>query len=354
MTGLHAQLATLLRPAIMHNAALPDVPAWNDRTWNALFERAARHGITALIFDTVQRLPPDRQPPRAVKLRWALSVEAIEARYGKQARIAHELTSFFAEHNIRTVILKGLGLSSYYPEPAHRECGDIDLWLDDYDRGNRLLEEAGIRIDYDHEKHAVFHYKGVVIENHNRFLTASHRPTERIVADFLTEEIRNCHPVPDGYYTPSATFNAIFLLRHMSRHFGTEGINLRQLADWGLFLRSNREKIDFERIYPLYVASGYDTIYDLFTELAGELIGEDFSTLLLHTPDRRLKQRVDLDISRFGEYRIPSKNRLLRFCRKCRKMFSCRWKYERLLPENFWRDIVLPSLRYHFIHPRKI
>lgn len=51
--------------------------------------------------------------------------------------------------------MKGLGLSIYYPRPEHRECGDIDLWLNDCDKGNRLIEELGIKINHDSEKHAV-------------------------------------------------------------------------------------------------------------------------------------------------------------------------------------------------------
>ena len=59
-------------------------------------------------------------------------------------------------------------------------------------------------------------------------------------------------------------FNVLYLLRHMARHFGIEGINLRILLDWGLFLRNNRHQIDFDKIQSLCAARGYEAVYDIF------------------------------------------------------------------------------------------
>lgn len=221
---LHTLLLALLRPTITPSILQPNILNLSEEDWTRLFTLAAQHGVTALLFDTILRLPEQQQPSRALKIRWALSSEAIEKRHAQQTRAAHELTTLFASHGVRTILLKGLGLSIYYPRPEHRECGDIDLWLDDCDKGNRLIEELGIKINYDSEKHAVFHYKGVMVENHSHLLMPSHRRTERAIDDFLVGEAENSRLAPAGYYTPSPMFNALYLLRHMARHFGTEGI----------------------------------------------------------------------------------------------------------------------------------
>ena len=351
---LHTLLLALLRPTITPSILQPNILNLSEEDWTRLFTLAAQHGVTALLFDTILRLPEQQQPSRALKIRWALSSEAIEKRHAQQTRAAHELTTLFASHGDRTILLKGLGLSIYYPRPEHRECGDIDLWLDNCDKGNRLIEELGIKINYDSEKHAVFHYKGVMVENHSHLLMPSHRRTERAIDDFLVGEAENSRLAPAGYYTPSPMFNALYLLRHMARHFGTEGINLRHLLDWGLFLRSEQSEIDFEKILTLYAATGYDTVYNIFTALAGELLDEDFTPLLSAVPDPQLKQRVLNDILGFGVYRTPSGNRLTRIGRKTRKLFSCPWKYRTLLPEYFWRDVILPSLLFHLKNPKNI
>ena len=167
---LHTLLLALLRPTITPSILQPNILNLSEEDWTRLFNLAAQHGVTALLFDTILRLPEQQQPSRALKIRWALSSEAIEKRHAQQTRAAHELTTLFASHGVRTILLKGLGLSIYYPRPEHRECGDIDLWLDNCDKGNRLIEELGIKINYESEKHAVFHYKGVMVENHSHLL----------------------------------------------------------------------------------------------------------------------------------------------------------------------------------------
>lgn len=54
------------------------------------------------------------------------------------------MAAVFAENGIRLLLLKGLGLSRNYPVPAHRECGDIDIYLfGASDEGDRLLLQMG-------------------------------------------------------------------------------------------------------------------------------------------------------------------------------------------------------------------
>lgn len=348
-------LLPLLHASVTPNVVLQEIPDIQETTWQRLFEIAAKQGVLALLYEVICQLPESVQPPRMLKLRWALSVEAIERRYEQQMQVVHELSELYGSHDIRSIVLKGIGLSLYYPRPEHRECGDIDLWLDDYIKGNEIIEQLGITVNQNNEKHAVFYYKGVMVENHCNLLTFSHRKTEKLVNEFLNEEMKHCLRVSDGgYYIPSPMFNVLYLLRHMARHFGIEGINLRILLDWGLFLRNNRYQIDFGKIRSLCVACGYETVYDIFTELAGELIGEDFTSLLFKRPDVLMKRRVWNDILNFGLHREFSSKLGVRFVRKCRKIFSCRWKYQLLLPESFWRDIVYPSLVLHLRHPHEI
>lgn len=115
MNNLTNTLLQLLRAALEPTVSPPSIPRLTEEDWNRLFTLAAQHGVTALLFDTILRLPEQQQPSRALKIRWALSSEAIEKRHAQQTRAAHELTTLFASHGVRTILLKGLGLSIYYP-----------------------------------------------------------------------------------------------------------------------------------------------------------------------------------------------------------------------------------------------
>ena len=49
--------------------------------WKKCYKLSARHGVMALAWDSVMKLPKDLQPPRPVKLPWASAVEAYEQKY---------------------------------------------------------------------------------------------------------------------------------------------------------------------------------------------------------------------------------------------------------------------------------
>lgn len=114
------------------------------REWDDIFRMAADQGVCAVIGDGMERLPEELRPPRELRLRWALTAERQEKRYRHQQEKAAKMAAAFAENGIRLLLLKGLGLSRDYPVPAHRECGDIDIYLfGASDEGDRLLLQMG-------------------------------------------------------------------------------------------------------------------------------------------------------------------------------------------------------------------
>lgn len=144
-------LLPLLHASVASNVVLQEIPIIQETTWQRLFEIAAKQGVLALLYEVICQLPESVQPPRMLKLRWALSVEAIERRYEQQIQVVHELSELYGNQGIRSIVLKGIGLSVYYPRPEHRECGDIDLLLDDYIKGNEIIERLGITVNRNNE-----------------------------------------------------------------------------------------------------------------------------------------------------------------------------------------------------------
>lgn len=134
-------MVSLLRLGLDKRELLPDLSILRSegKQWNELYRLASLQGILAIVWDGLQKLPPELQPPRELRLRWAYNVEQIERRYENQRRAASRLAELFAAEGIRTVVLKGLAVGALYPVPAHRPCGDLDCFLcGDYERGNRL------------------------------------------------------------------------------------------------------------------------------------------------------------------------------------------------------------------------
>lgn len=164
-------LFALLRAGV-RSGDTPDIGGSTDDRWRELYTAASSQGVSALVWDGIRRLPPESQPSRELRLRWAYNVERIERRYGQQRRRAAELAAAYAEAGIRTVVLKGLAVSRLYPVSEHRPCGDLDCFLcGDYERGNRVAEQVGAEVKRDFYKHSHIVFRGLTVENH-RFCTA--------------------------------------------------------------------------------------------------------------------------------------------------------------------------------------
>lgn len=218
--------------------------------WQECYKLACAQGVMALAWDGVATLPTTLRPPKALKLTWAMAVEKYEKRYRQYCRTIAELSEYYAAHDIITVQMKGVGLSTYYPIPAHREGGDIDIFTYSADPSvqsdkeanrlaDRLMEEQGIAVDIEHsEKHSVFYYKGIPIENHKTFINSE---TYRVAVkmDKLLKDL--LQPVPtelDGKYEiliPPPAFNTVFLAFHAAQHYA-RGLALHHLCDWACLL----------------------------------------------------------------------------------------------------------------------
>ncbi len=225
------------------------------RDWDECHNLAVAQGVMAVSWDAVVALPTEMQPYKALKIKWGMAVENYELRYLKYCRSVAKLSEFYASHNIATVQLKGVGLSTYYPIPNHREGGDIDIYtysadpekLSDKEANtlaDRLMQERGIEVDTKHSyKHSVFFFDGIPIENHKFFLNVEHYEGAA-KAEKLLKKVFNPRKVTLGgdndIMIPSPEFNSIFVSTHALQHF-TSGLSLHQLCDWACTLKKHRD-----------------------------------------------------------------------------------------------------------------
>jgi len=218
--------------------------------WKECHRLAADQGVAALAWDGVMKLPKALQPPLPVKVSWAAGVEAYEKRYLRYCSTVDEVSRFYAEHGICTMQLKGVGFSTLYPVPCHREGGDIDIFTYSADRSrmsdieanqlaDKLMQNQGIEVHTDHTpKHSNFYHKGIPFENHKTFLNVGSYK----VAAQAEKILRDCmHPerVPlaaGEVLIPSAEFNTLFIALHAFQHYGS-GLALHHLCDWAMILR---------------------------------------------------------------------------------------------------------------------
>ena len=303
-------------------------------SWERIYRMAADHGLSAVVWDGICRLPAAQQPPRETRIRWALSAEKLEERYRHQQQTASKLAARFSEEGLRMLLLKGLGLSRDYPLPEHRECGDIDIYLyGESDKGDRILHEIGAHPYFDVPKHSEYVWDGVLIENHRTILNVRRNRTERELNAVLVRllEKEGTHGLAPGIQAPRATFNAIFLIRHAAVHFQKEGIVLRHLCDWACFLTRHWDEIDHALFRTAMEDYRMDRFADLMTAAAVEYLGAE-------VPGPECEAGM---LGRFMEEVLtlsPMPDKLLpRLLRKLSGPYRNRWRLREVLRTPVWR-----------------
>ncbi|MDR3219754.1 MAG: nucleotidyltransferase family protein [Dysgonamonadaceae bacterium] len=251
----------------------------NEEDWTILYRQAVEEGVMALAFDGVLCLPETLHPPKKLKLSWGASLDYVERRYAHFQAVAQELAALFGEHGIRMLVIKGLSLSQYYPVPAHREFGDLDIYLfGKHKQGDQLLKEVGAVPGTNNSyKHTVFTYKGVLIENHAHFIDVINSgkilELDENLLHILEESKEISDASPDEVLFPPPRFTALFFIAHASQHFCINALVLRAFCDWAVFLRTNKDKIDFPTFRETLEKAGLWAFAVGLTVVTGEWIG---------------------------------------------------------------------------------
>ena len=231
-----------------------------EEQWYELYALAKQQGVTALVFEKIKMLPKEVAPPKALAVRWmSHSMNIAKNTKEKMAKSA-SWASLMAQHGVQTLVLKGGAFSAYYPNPYHREFGDLDCclfkieegilsWDGCYDEGNKIAVNSGFRANVDFYKHSHIDFNGLEIENHQFALPIKDGSEMRALELELRRLIRSSEKLrrmgSTHLYRPSADFNALFLVAHSVGHFLYESIRLRSVLDWAFFLKKEHASVEW-------------------------------------------------------------------------------------------------------------
>lgn len=306
--------------------------------WQEVYLLARKQGVLAITFDGLLQLMEVNESlaqslPKPLKLQWINASFSIEKRYEHSRTISAEIAEKWAERGVKTVCMKGMAFSTYYPVPSHRECGDFDCYLfDDYAKGNNIARELGIKVVEEFYKHSEFVYKRLMIENHQYMVATRDSKKARsfnALLDGLLREEGACQPLFDTkILMPPAMFNALFMTYHTYTHFLQEDIRLRHILDWALLLRSEQSTLDWGKFYAICEEQHLRAFVDVQTALAVEVFGVEITNSAVTTTSP-YTERV-LDSILYDNMAIFSQNvgkwrmRML----VLRNLFAARWKYK--------------------------
>ena len=222
--------------------------------WRAMYSVSRQQGVTAVVFGRVKLLTLSEAPDKTLLLQWTASALGVERTMLLMRATAEEFAAEMEGRGVPVVVLKGIAFAQYYPNPLHRECGDLDCYMmGKQEEGNFAVVELGGKVEEAGYKHSHLSYMGLTIENHRFFTDFDNTPTGVITERMLGELILEKHTYIGNskMRCPSANFNALFLLKHSQAHFIDEGIRMRHVLDWALFLKAKQEEVDWTRVLPM-------------------------------------------------------------------------------------------------------
>lgn len=175
-----------------------------------------------------------------------------------------ELHEIMSLNNIPYTTLKGFAAALYYPDPIQRSMGDVDFLIKekDFKRTGLILEEAGFikSIEDDGDvKHVAYlretngmtlydkdhtdEYKANVSnwEMHRRVNGIPGGNVGKMIDQLMSDVIETAviRETDSGeFMIPDIFHHGLILLLHTASHMTSEGVGLRHLCDWAVFVES--------------------------------------------------------------------------------------------------------------------
>lgn len=156
-----------------------------------------------------------------------------------------ELHELMIANQMPYAVIKGIASAMYYPEPSLRSMGDVDFLVakDNVSKAGELLESIGFVIDHGEEddgKHIAYTRPPMSIwELHRMVNGIPENATGEKIREEMTTAIHTAQTKEiDGVTccVPDKLHHGLILLLHTASHLTSEGVGLRHLCDWVVFV----------------------------------------------------------------------------------------------------------------------
>lgn len=216
-----------------------------------------------------------------------------------------------------------------------------------------MNQELGIKIDNSEHQHSIFVYQGETVENHYDFLNVYAHLSSRKIEKRLKELATKATPfkMKNGaeVWLPPADFNALFILRHTASHFAGSAMNIRQIIDWGLFVKNHHDEVDWNSLLPLVKELNMHHFYDAQNYICYHYLGFDKS-LFPMIEGEEYGERVFQDLFNDENMKPKEKGFIKYIYSRYKKWWGNRWKHRIVYPEGLFTTFLVQAVS-HLMKP---
>lgn len=360
ITVVQKQFLELLRAGLW--GGCPDVTLFQGEVnWKAIFKIAREQAVQILVADGLEALPEHLAPKKETIYKVAIRRTTNSLAYKVQKSLINRITTLFNEEGIPSILLKGQGVAQNYQKPESRMCGDIDIYvgMDNFHKACEILRREGAEelIHQDeHEFHIAFDLDDKTIEVHKKSDVIRGRKLNDSLQKWITNHLDA--KLADGTLPkwnndgtliniPDPTYNAFYIIHHAVRHMLGEGIGLRHVCDWMIFLHTHQDQIDKEELKAKLAEYKMATAWGQFGALATKYLGFPEEHLLV-PPINQNESKAELllqhifSTGNFGQYSKEKRDSKSRYLK--RKWHNFRFQMSRLF--KLYR--ILPDYTLNF------
>ena len=249
----------LIRVALSTQDDLSHEPSAKE--WKILSETAGKQTLLGVCFAGVQRLKKSgsdsvRSLPQTLFIQWLGMAAHIQQRNELMDRLSADMWMRLDKAGMKAALLKGQGIALLYGDLAGlRQSGDIDMWVKGgFEKVNNYIQNTCPSDDFAYHRFHYDTYKETEVELHFRPTLMRNLWDNRKLQKWCDSFTPDSFILTDkGFAVPPASFNKVFILTHIYRHFLFEGVGLRQVMDYFFVLRadkaSEKEKAEAMRLF---------------------------------------------------------------------------------------------------------
>lgn len=339
-----------LNNSVIEKEDYSDIAQLTYDQWQNLISMSFKQGVGGIVFDGAMRiLEHDKNISlgspelRKLRLQWSSNIISLEDRNYKQIHCMKEMGNVWNDNDCRMLLFKGQANGLYYPNPIHRATGDVDCYLfDDFEKGNEVAKSVGANVDTSWYKHSKICYKNEMFENHQYLITTRGGKKSKLLNQTLCELLKdsNFKKYPDSeVLLPPVMFNALFLTCHGFAHFLSEGMRLKQVLDWAMFLKAEQHNIDWAKLYQICEEFKYLRYLHAMNDIAVRYLGVEITNkdILVESPfsDRIMDSVLYDDDFVFSSGESGWKNRF----HILKNMYKYRWKYHQIYQRSIFEQL---------------
>ena len=210
--------------------------------WQQVMRESVQQAVCLQAFDAAAKYRAFI--PEEVYRSWFMYVGRLLSKNALVGKAQADLVALLEQAGYAYCILKGAASAAYYPRPELRTLGDVDFLIEAEKKEEieALLENAGYEsVLHEHECHVVFKKPDAHLEMHFEVAGIPHGEAGKRVRAFMENALASVAPCEqDGhrFVVPDAAYHGVILLLHMQHHMLCEGLGLRHLIDWAMFVHA--------------------------------------------------------------------------------------------------------------------